>query len=125
MTILPAPMAEIHRGPLAESLHSGHAVICDASGQIVECWGDPQAMILPRSSAKMIQALPLVASGAAAAWHLMPPQLALACASHEGAPLHVAAVNAWLEDLGLGEAELAGGRVRVEPAVVRADKRTH
>ena len=109
MTILPAPMAEIHRGPLAESLHSGHAVICDASGQIVECWGDPQAMILPRSSAKMIQALPLVASGAAAAWHLMPPQLALACASHEGAPLHVAAVNAWLEDLGLGDDDLRCG----------------
>ncbi|WP_417720546.1 asparaginase [Salipiger sp.] len=102
-------MVEIHRGPLAESRHAGHAVICDATGGIVQAWGDPDAMILPRSSAKMIQALPLVASGAAEAFHLAEPQLALACASHQGAPLHVAAVEAWLKDLGLEEEDLRCG----------------
>ncbi|EPX86942.1 Hypothetical protein of L-Asparaginase type 2-like superfamily [Salipiger mucosus DSM 16094] len=101
-------MVEIVRGPLAESRHTGHAVICDASG-IVEAWGDPQALILPRSSAKMIQALPLVASGAADAQGLTDEQLALACASHEGAPVHVAAVEAWLADLGLGDDDLRCG----------------
>ena len=35
-----APFAEIWRGPFLESVHSGHAVICDDSGQIVEAWGD-------------------------------------------------------------------------------------
>ena len=59
-----APFAEIWRGPFLESVHSGHAVICDASGQIVEAWGDPEKIILPRSSSKMIQALPLINSGA-------------------------------------------------------------
>lgn len=58
--IPPVPLTEIWRGPQPESVHLGHAVVCDAGGGILEAWGDPQAVILPRSSAKMIQALPLV-----------------------------------------------------------------
>ena len=105
----PELMVEIHRGPLAESAHTGHAVICDDSGQIVQAWGDPGKVILPRSSAKMIQALPLVASGAAEAFGLTSDQLALACASHQGAPLHVDAVNAWLAELGMSDDDLRCG----------------
>lgn len=103
------PMVEIHRGPVAESLHAGHAVICDASGAVVAAWGDPDAVILPRSSAKMVQALPLVSSGAARAAGLGPRHLALACASHQGAPLHVQAVSDWLDGLGLAEQDLLCG----------------
>jgi L-asparaginase II len=94
---------------MAESLHYGHAVICDDSGQIVEAWGDPDAVVYPRSSSKMLQALPLITSGAADAHGLTEAQLALACASHEGAPLHVNAVEAWLKDLGLAEPDLRCG----------------
>lgn len=104
-----APLTEIWRGPLAESLHSGHAVICDASGQIVEAWGDPAARVYPRSSAKMLQALPLVESGAADARGLSTEQLALACASHNGAQIHTSRVSSWLADLGLGEPDLRCG----------------
>jgi L-asparaginase II len=99
----------VWRGPFAESLHLGHAVICDGGGQIVEAWGDPDAVVLPRSSSKMIQALPLITSGAAAAHGLSQKQLALACASHQAAPLHVTAVNAWLSDLGLDDDALRCG----------------
>ena len=59
-------MIELWRGGMLESRHLGHAVICDARG-IVEAWGDPEAVIFPRSSCKMLQALPLIESGAAAA----------------------------------------------------------
>ena len=97
----PAPFAEIWRGPFLESVHTGHAVICDTSGQIVDAWGDPDAIVLPRSSSKMLQALPLLQSGAADAFGLTTEQLALACASHEGAPIHVTKVGAWMKDLGL------------------------
>nr|WP_330220559.1 asparaginase [Sulfitobacter sp. HI0129] len=31
--------------------------MCDDTGEIVEAWGDPSRVVLPRSSAKMIQAL--------------------------------------------------------------------
>ena len=104
-----APLVEIWRGPMAESVHSGHAVICGSGGDVREVWGDPATLILPRSSAKMIQALPLVESGAAAAHGLTSEQLALACASHNGAPIHTTRVNAWMADLGLGDDDFRCG----------------
>lgn len=107
--INPIPMAEIWRADLLESLHLGHAVICDDSGQIVQAWGDPQALIYPRSSCKMIQALPLVTSGAAAAYRLTSEQLVLSCASHNGAEIHTSRVRAWLKDLGLGDDDFRCG----------------
>ncbi len=57
----------------------------------------------------MLQALPLVESGAADAAGLSPAQLALACASHQGAALHVGAVRDWLGGLELAEADLRCG----------------
>jgi len=104
-----APFAEIWRGPFLESVHSGHAVICDASGQIMQAWGDPDAVVLPRSSSKMIQALPLVRSGAADAFDLTTQQLALACASHQGAHIHVDRVGDWLGTLGLNDDDFRCG----------------
>ncbi|MHA6324636.1 asparaginase [Roseivivax sp. CAU 1753] len=109
MSTQAARLCEVWRGPFAESCHHGHAVVAGPDGAVVNAWGDPEAMILPRSSAKMIQALPLVASGAADARGLTPEHLALSCASHQGAPLHADFVADWLMDLGLGEADLRCG----------------
>lgn len=104
-----APFAEIWRGKFLESVHSGHAVICDDTGQIVESWGDPTQVVLPRSSSKMIQAMPLINSGAADKFGLSTEQLALACASHEGAAIHSERVGAWMETLGLGDDDFRCG----------------
>ena len=123
----PAPFAEIWRGPFLESAHLGHAVICDETGQIVEAWGNPEQVILPRSSSKMIQALPLIQSGAADAAGLGTEQLALACASHNGAAIHTDRVKRWLKDLGLGDDDFRCGpqepadRDAME-AMIRADE---
>lgn len=106
---MPHPMIELWRGGLLESIHAGHAVICDDTGAIVESWGDPGAVIFPRSSCKMIQALPLLESGAADAQGLTDRQVALACASHQGAAIHTEAVTRWLADLGLSDADLRCG----------------
>jgi L-asparaginase II len=95
------PLAEVWRGPFLESVHFGHAVVCDETGQITHAWGDPNAVVLPRSSSKMIQALPLIQSGAADAFNLTTEQLALACASHQGADIHTKRVGRWLEQLEL------------------------
>ncbi|WP_254684670.1 asparaginase [Sulfitobacter sp. JL08] len=105
----PVPMVEIWRGPFLESIHAGHAVICDEAGQIVQAWGDPEAVVLPRSSAKMIQGLPLITSGAADQAGLTTEQLALACASHNGAAIHTDRVAAWLKDLELGDDDFRCG----------------
>jgi len=108
----PVPMAEIWRGSLLESLHLGHAVVCDDTGQIVQSWGDPEAVIYPRSSCKMIQALPLITSGAADKYGLTNEHLALACASHNGAAIHTDRVRAWLDQLGLDDSAFRCGPQR-------------
>lgn len=105
----PVPMVEVWRGAFLECVHFGHAVICDQAGEVVEAWGDPDLVLLPRSSAKMLQALPLVASGAAHAQKLTPAHLAVACASHQGAAVHTDLVSAWLADLGLSDDALLCG----------------
>lgn len=103
------PLAEIWRAEFLESLHLGHAVICDGAGRIVQAWGNPDEVILPRSSSKMLQALPLITSGAADAFGLSTEQLALSCASHQGAAIHTDRVGRWLADLGLGDDDLRCG----------------
>ena len=102
------PLMEVWRGGLLECVHEGHAVICDAKG-IVAAWGNPDAVIYPRSSAKMLQALPLIETGAADARGLSQAHLALACASHRGAHVHVDMAGRWIADLGLSESDLRCG----------------
>ena len=104
-----APFTEVWRGPFLESVHSGHAVICDAGGEIVKAWGDPTRVVLPRSSSKMIQALPLITSGAADKYGLTTEQLALSCASHQGAAIHTDRVGTWLKTLGLSDDDFRCG----------------
>lgn len=73
----------------------------NADGAEILAFGEKKRETFPRSAAKWIQALELVLSGAADALGLADDHLAIACASHNGEPEHVALVNAWLEQLGL------------------------
>ena len=101
------PLIELWRGDILESLHRGHAVVMRDTGEVVEAWGRADAVIYPRSSCKMVQALPLLETGAGR--DLTPEHLALACASHQGAAIHVTRVANWLNDLGLSESDLRCG----------------
>jgi L-asparaginase II len=102
-------LVELWRGGRLECVHQGHAVVADAAGGIVAAWGDPGVVVYPRSSSKMIQALPLIESGAAEAFGLGAEQLALACASHIGAAYHTDRVRAWIDALGLGDDDFRCG----------------
>lgn len=102
-------LVEVWRGDILESVHQGHVVICGADGEIVQAWGNAQATIYPRSSCKMIQALPLIESGAADAHGLGVEQLALSCASHQGAHIHTDRVQVWLDTLGLADPDFRCG----------------
>ena len=72
-------------------------------------FGEKKRETFPRSAAKWIQALELVLSGAVDALELTDDHLAIACASHNGEPEHVAIVNAWLGQLGLTTEDLECG----------------
>ena len=102
-------MCEIWRGSYLESVHTGMAVICDKDGEISHQWGDPNALILPRSSAKMMQAIPLIISGAEKKFSIGEDLLALACASHNAAEIHLSRVLGWLSHLGFSETDLRCG----------------
>jgi L-asparaginase II len=115
-------LVEIWRGPFLESLHRGHAVVWQDGGGIVASWGDPGQVILPRSSCKMIQALPLVESGAADAVGLSEAHLALSCASHNAAEVHNRMVTDWITGLGLDpeQALRCGPQMPRDEAVMHA-----
>ena len=51
-------LVEVTRGPMVESQHRGSACVYDTEGQVVAEWGDVDTPIYPRSSVKLIQALP-------------------------------------------------------------------
>ncbi len=108
MTSATVPLAEATRGGAIESVHRGAAVIADRGG-IRWSAGDPAQRIFTRSSTKPIQALPLIESGAAHRFAVSDAELALACASHNGEPVHAACAGAWLERMGLGESALECG----------------
>jgi len=102
-------LVEVWRGDFCESVHHGSVAIWHADTGLIGSFGEIDSPILPRSSAKMIQALPLIESGAADAFGLTDEQLALACASHQGAAIHTDRVDAWLADLGLSESDFRCG----------------
>lgn len=102
-------LIEVWRAEFLESQHRGHAVVSDNAGNIIASWGNPDQVILPRSSSKMLQALPLIESGAATAYGLTSEHLALSCASHIGAEMHTDRVEAWVSTLGLGETDFRCG----------------
>ncbi|WP_416914774.1 MAG: asparaginase [Roseicyclus sp.] len=102
-------LVEVWRGDFCESVHHGHVAVWHADSGLIWGLGDVDGTILPRSSSKMVQALPLIESGAADAHGLTPEHLALACASHQGAAIHTDRVARWLSDLGLSEADLRCG----------------
>ncbi|MFT7772055.1 asparaginase [Roseateles sp.] len=94
-------LVEVLRGDAVESRHTGALAIVDASGAVHTALGDVARPVFPRSAVKLLQALPLVASGAAQAFGLTDAELALACASHSGEPEHVATAAGMLAKLGL------------------------
>ena len=117
-------LAVVQRGPVLECVHRGTAVICTPDGGVEAAWGDPERVILPRSAVKMLQALPLVESGAADAAGLDDRHLALACASHQGAAMHTDLARSWLEGLGLDETALRCGPQIPDDSAARAALRS-
>ncbi len=102
-------LVEVTRGALVESVHRGAMAIVDVEGAVRFALGDVGAPVYTRSSLKPIQALPLIETGAADAFGVSQEEVALACASHSGEPMHTTRVAAWLKRIGCGEGDLACG----------------
>lgn len=107
---MPEPLQiEVTRGTLVESAHRAHAAVVDSGGSVLYAAGDPDRVTFLRSSAKPLQALAMVESGAAERFGFTDREIAVMCASHAGEPFHVAAVQSILRKIGLDEGALACG----------------
>jgi len=104
-----AVLVEVWRGPIIESLHRGHLVAVDGAGKTIAQLGDAEAVTFIRSSAKPFQAIPLVASGAADRFGLSEKEIAIACGSHSGEPIHVETAQSILRKIGLDASALKCG----------------
>ncbi len=102
-------LVEVTRGGLVESAHRGAIAVVDASGTVHSSIGDIERAIFPRSAVKMLQALPLVETGAAEALDFTPEELALACSSHNGEEVHVNTARVMLIKAGLDDEALECG----------------
>jgi len=97
------------RGTAVESQHRGAVAVVDADGALHTALGDVQRPIFPRSAVKVLQALPLVESGAAERYGLTDEELALACASHGGEARHADTAAAMLAKAGVDVSALECG----------------
>jgi L-asparaginase II len=100
---------EVTRGRFVESRHQVIAVVCDTKGKRHSQWGNVDQQVFPRSTAKPLQALPLMLSGAAQDLNLTQRQLAMSCSSHNGETQHSDVITAWLDQLGMGSEQLECG----------------
>jgi L-asparaginase II len=104
-----ASLVEVWRDPIVESRHLGHIAAVDGLGKTSAELGSSDAVTYVRSSGKPFQTLPLVVSGAADHFGFSEAEIAIACGSHSGEPVHVETVRGMLEKIGLDESALKCG----------------
>lgn len=103
------PLVELKRGGLTESVHRGAIVVAGPDGRRTGGLGHPAMPTFLRSTAKPIQALPVITSGAADAFGFSQAELAVMCGSLNGEDFQVAAVSEVLGRAGLDASLLACG----------------
>ncbi len=96
-------LAVVERSGFVESRHAGVAVVLSPDGDVIARHGNADALVLPRSSLKPLQAVACITAGAA----LEGEQLALSTASHAGTDRHASVVRDMLTEGGLTEDHLA------------------
>lgn len=103
------PLLELVRGSVTEAIHSGSIAVVSADGSLMKSHGDPHTVAFLRSSAKPFQALPFVEEGGVEFYNYTQRELSLTCASHETSQMHLDAVQAMQQKIGIEEHHLQCG----------------
>lgn len=98
-----------YRGGLIENRHRVSLAILKPDGSLLASSGNPDLRAHMRSSAKPFQTQALFQTGALERFGLIPQEIAITCASHDGMARHVETVAAYLHKIGLGPEYLACG----------------
>ena len=104
-----APILELTRGTIVESIHYGAFAIVDSRGKLLASHGSPEAITYLRSSAKPIQALPFIQSGGAEFWGFTQKEIAITCASHSGTNDHAETLTNMQAKIGVDQSHLQCG----------------
>jgi L-asparaginase II len=104
---------EIVRGGILESSHQVHAAVVRADGSLLAFVGDPGRLTILRSAAKPFQARVFLRETDA----VRDDVLAVMCASHEGLPMHVEAVQR-----GLAAYRLDARRLENDPSLPASER---
>lgn len=100
---------KVYRGNYLESTHDVHIAIVNTKGELLYSYGDPKRPTFPRSSMKPFQAVPVLETGAADAYHFEEADISLICASHSGEPRHRKRVLQIIDRIHLKESDLQCG----------------
>ena len=102
-------IAEVTRGGIVESRHTGAFAVVDGDGKLIKSAGDFAVPIFPRSAIKAFQFVPVIESGAVDHFGFTDEEVALACSSHNGEPEHVRVARSMLQKAGENEAHYECG----------------
>lgn len=94
-------LVDVMRGNLIESRHRGDAVVVNTAGRVLAYVGNPYLVSYLRSSAKPIQALNVILSGADKKFGLSDKEIAIMCASHYGEDFHREVILGMLDKFNL------------------------
>ncbi|MHC2182062.1 L-asparaginase II [Paenibacillus sp. PvR052] len=103
-------LVEVTRGDVTESVHRGHIAAVDFKGKLIAYVGNPKHYGYMRSTAKLLQVIPLLETRGDEQFGLTDAETALCCASHGGEPEHASTALSILNKLELGESALECGR---------------
>jgi len=93
-------LAVLTRSGYVESIHYGYICVVDSSGKIIKEIGDSNTKIYFRSSAKPIQAVPVIESGASQHFGFTKKEISIMCSSHSGQIMHQDTVTEMLKKIG-------------------------
>ncbi len=103
------PLLQLSRGGAIESTHFGSIAVVDSNANLLYFYGDPHTVAFLRSSAKPFQAIPFVERGGVEHYQYTQKELAITCASHETALMHLETVKAMQKKIGIEEHHLQCG----------------
>ncbi len=97
------------RGTYVENRHFIHAAVVGQDSGLQYKLGNAQRRTFIRSTAKPLQAVAVLLSGAASAQEMSAAELAFICSSHSGEPAHVELAQSLMDRLGVKKQQLHCG----------------
>ena len=101
-----APLFYEYRGGVLDNIHMGYVAVVDEAGRLIFSVGDADTPVFMRSSAKPIQALPVIARRLDEAYGISAEESAIFAASHAAQPHHIAALESIYAKAGFSEDDL-------------------